>query len=167
MSRAFVKETDHDELPPVPPPALPPGVPNHLTPTGARRFRAERDALLAERAALRGLEDPPSRARSVAVQARLAWLDARTPTWVETAPPPAPTQVSFGCTVQVEDEDGERRSLTLVGVDEVDVPAGRVSFLSPVARALVGAALGDTVTVRTPRGDEAWTVVGLRSDSGA
>lgn len=162
MSRAFVKESDQDELPPIPPPALPPGVPNHVTPAGAARFRAEHQALAAERATLRGQADPQSRARTATVLARLAWLDARAPTWVETAVPRDPAQVCFGCTVQVQDEEGAERALTLVGVDEVDVAAGRLSFLSPVARALVGAAVGDTVTVRTPRGEESWTVVALR-----
>lgn len=163
MSRAFVKESDQDELPPVPPPALPPGVPNHITPAGAAAFRAEHQALLAERATLRGQPDPRARARQAAVQARLAWLEARAPTWVETPTPSSPAQVSFGCAVQVEDDEGEPRSLTLVGVDEVDVAAGRVSFLSPVARALMGARVGDAVTVKSPQGEEQWTVVGIRS----
>lgn len=163
MSRAFVKESDRDELPPVPPPALPPGVPNHVTPAGLARFRAERAALVEERAALRGAESPEARSRLGVITARLAWLDARTPTWVETAPPPAPATVCFGCVVEVEDEDGGRRTLTLVGVDEVDPAAGRVSFLAPVARALVGAAAGDAVTVATPRGEETWTVLAVRA----
>jgi transcription elongation factor GreB len=163
MSRAFVKESDQDELPPVPPPALPPGVPNHITPAGAAAFRAEQQALLSERAALRSQPDALARGRLATVQARLRWLDARAPTWVETPASALPAQACFGCTVQLLDEQGDPRTLTLVGVDEVDVAAGRVSFLSPVARALIGAAVGDTVTLRGPQGEEQWTVVGLAS----
>lgn len=163
MSRAFVKETDVEEVAPIPPPALPPGVPNHITPAGVARFKAERVALMDERARLRGDETPEARARLGMIAARLAWIEARTPTWVETAPPPRPATVSFGCTVEVETEDGARRTLTLVGVDEVDPAAGRVSFLAPVARALIGAEPGDTGTVTTPRGEETWTIVAVRA----
>lgn len=163
MSRAFLKETEVEEVAPVPPPALPPGVPNHITPAGVARFKAERVVWMEERAGLRGRETPEARARLGVITARLAWIEARTPTWVETAPPARPTTVSFGCTVEVETEDGGRRTLTLVGVDEVEPAAGRVSFLAPVARALIGAEVGDAVTVTTPRGEEGWTVLVIRA----
>jgi transcription elongation factor GreB len=62
-------------------------------------------------------------------------------------------QVFFGATVRVKARDGERE-VTIVGVDEVDTARGHVSWISPIARALLKAREGDTVTLRTPGGDE-------------
>jgi transcription elongation factor GreB len=75
-------------------------------------------------------------------------------------------RVQFGTVVVGRAEDGRRRSWAIVGIDEVGAEPDRVSWLSPVARALHGAEVGDTVTIRTPRGEETWeieSIVGLGS----
>lgn len=159
MSRAFVKESDREEAPLVPPPPLPAGVPNYVTPAGHRRNRDELAALRDQERVLAAADTAEARARLPAIAARRALLEARQGTWVELAPPQRPTVVSFGCSVEVEDEQGGRRTYTLVGVDEVDVASGRVSFLSPIARALVSAEVGEVVTVETPRGHESLEIV--------
>ena len=161
VSRAFVTETDREEAVAVPPLALPPGVPNRITPDGAARLRAELAALLTERARLRGDDRPEARARLLVVNPRIALLEARLPTWVETACAARPPTVVFGARVKVS--DGARtRDLRVVGVDEVDPPSGQISFLSPLAAALLGATEGDVVTARTPRGEDELEILEIR-----
>ncbi|MBN2645999.1 MAG: transcription elongation factor GreB [Desulfuromonadaceae bacterium] len=70
-------------------------------------------------------------------------------------------RVLFGCTVTVENEDGEEKVLSIVGVDEIDPSCGRISWVSPVGRALLGAHEGDVVLVRSPRGDEELEIVAV------
>ena len=68
----------------------------------------------------------------------------------------------FGATVTVADEDDNERTVTLVGEDEADASAGRISWRSPLARALRGAALGDVRRVDLPAGPKDYEVVGIR-----
>ncbi len=77
----------------------------------------------------------------------------------------APDRVHFGATVTYEDESGEAHELTIVGIDELDPENGRVSWRSPLARALLRARVGDVVTVRAPRGAERVEIVAIRYDS--
>jgi transcription elongation factor GreB len=73
-------------------------------------------------------------------------------------------RVYFGATVTIEDASGDQREVTIVGVDELDLGDARVSWRSPLARALLGANEGDTVTVRAPRGPERLEIIGIRYD---
>jgi transcription elongation factor GreB len=73
-------------------------------------------------------------------------------------------RVLFGATVTFEDESGDEREVTIVGVDELDPGSARVSWRSPLAKALLKAKVGDTVTVRAPRGPEQLEVVRIRYD---
>ena len=73
-------------------------------------------------------------------------------------------RVFFGATVTIADESGEEREVTIVGVDELDLGDARVSWRSPLAKALLGAKTGDTVTVRAPRGPEHLEIVAIRYD---
>jgi len=75
-------------------------------------------------------------------------------------------QVFFGATVTFVGADGGERTVTIVGIDEADMDNGLVSWISPVARALLKAAEGDTVRVRTPSGPEEIEVVEIRYDIG-
>jgi transcription elongation factor GreB len=70
-------------------------------------------------------------------------------------------QVRFGATVELADEDDARRTLTLVGEDEADATAGRISWRSPIARALVGAKVGDERVVRLPAGEKSYEVMAI------
>ncbi len=76
-----------------------------------------------------------------------------------------PDRVYFGATVTILDETGDEREVTIVGVDELDACDARVSWRSPLARALLTAKVGDTVTVRAPRGPERLEVVAVRYDA--
>ena len=70
--------------------------------------------------------------------------------------------VRFGATVEVADEDDQRRELTLVGEDEADATNGRISWLAPIARALVGARVGDERLVRLPSGEKSYEIMSIR-----
>jgi transcription elongation factor GreB len=71
-------------------------------------------------------------------------------------------QVRFGATVELADEDDSRRVLTIVGDDEADAGAGRIGWSSPLARAIVGARVGDERLVRLPAGEKNYEVIAIR-----
>jgi transcription elongation factor GreB len=73
-------------------------------------------------------------------------------------------RVHFGATVTIEYENGEEREVTIVGVDELDSGDARVSWRSPLARAVLTAKVGDTVTLRAPRGPERLEIIAVRYD---
>ena len=73
-------------------------------------------------------------------------------------------QVRFGATVTISNEAGEEREVTIVGVDELDAGDTKVSWRSPLARALLAAKVGDTVTLQAPRGPEELEIVAVRYD---
>jgi transcription elongation factor GreB len=73
-------------------------------------------------------------------------------------------QVRFGATVTISNEAGEEREVTIVGVDELDSGESKVSWRSPLARALLTAKVGDTVTLRAPRGPEELEIIAVRYD---
>ncbi len=70
--------------------------------------------------------------------------------------------VRFGATVELADEDDARRTVTLVGEDEADASAGRISWAAPIARALVGARVGDERIVRLPAGEKSYEILSIR-----
>lgn len=77
-------------------------------------------------------------------------------------PPTQPSKVVFGATVEIEDEEGETRVYRIVGVDEVDLKRGHISWRSPVGRALLGKKAGDAVTVHAAGGERELVVVRVR-----
>jgi transcription elongation factor GreB len=80
---------------------------------------------------------------------------------VDPASQPDRDVIRFGATVELADEEDARRTLTLVGDDEADARAGRIAWGSPMARALVGARVGDERAVRLPAGEKIWEVVAI------
>jgi transcription elongation factor GreB len=71
-------------------------------------------------------------------------------------------QVRFGATVELADEDDNRRTLTVVGDDETDASSGRIGWSAPLARALIGAKVGDERIVRLPAGEKSYEVIAIR-----
>ena len=72
-------------------------------------------------------------------------------------------KVVFGATVSIEDPDsGERQTFAIVGEHEADIKAGRMAITAPVARALIGREIGDSMQVRTPKGQKEYEIVGLK-----
>lgn len=175
MSKAFTSEEAPDEPAIVVPRApLPEGVTNFVTPRGLELLRAEQRELVAARAGIEALADAGERAQKLAAwTARLAALEARLGSAVVVDPSQqarhegvthAGTPMSvvrFGATVVVSGDDGRERSYRIVGVDEADASRGDIAFVSPLARALLGSQLGDSVLVRTPRGEEELSVLAI------
>jgi transcription elongation factor GreB len=155
VSKAFTKEGEGealDDLPPVD--EWPAGVRNYLTPGGHAALAAEIDRL---RRAPRG-----DVRRTRVVEQRLAALLGRLEAAEVIDPLAQPTdRVLFAATVDVEDEAGARKRYRIVGVDEADPRHGRVSWRSPIARALINRRVGDTATLRTPAGEQELTIVAI------
>ena len=80
---------------------------------------------------------------------------------VDPASQPSRDQVRFGATIELADEADERRTLTIVGDDETDASAGRIGWSAPLARALIGARVGDERIVRLPAGDKSYEVMAI------
>jgi transcription elongation factor GreB len=78
---------------------------------------------------------------------------------VDPAAQTARDQVRFGATVELADEDDNRRTLTIVGDDEADASAGRIGWSAPLARSLIGAKIGDERIVRLPAGEKSYEVM--------
>ncbi len=153
MSRGFVKEDDQEEAPFIPPrAALPDGIPNHVTPRGLEMLHAERVALEAERGHLIGSEQEQRRARAE-IDGRLALLNERIVTARVVEPAAGAREVRFGSTITFSyitgQMAGSEHRFTIVGVDEADVKHGRIAFISPIARALMGRRKGHTTAFGT------------------
>ena len=97
------------------------------------------------------------------IDRRLAWL-ARVMKAAKVVDPAsqATDQVRFGATVELADEADQLRVLTIVGDDETDATAGRIGWSAPLARALIGAKVGDERVVQLPNGEKSYEVVGIR-----
>jgi len=153
-------------------PGLPPGTPFYMTPAGADALRAElkrlwegeRPKVVEVVAWAAGLGDRSENADYQYGKRRLRQIDARVRFLrkrlerVQVVDPAAQAkrdQVFFGATVTYAraSDDAEVR-VTIVGVDEADAEAGRIAWVAPVARALLGARVGDTRRLRTPAGAE-------------
>jgi transcription elongation factor GreB len=163
VSKAFTDEETADAPAIVPPRApLPAGVPNYVTARGLGLLRGELAALDAEAGAAERIADDKGRARALAaLAARRAALSARLAS-AELVPPPADDTdvVRFGATVTVAGPGGRRR-WRLVGVDEADAGCAAIAFVAPLARALLGRRVGDTIRFRAPRGEEELEIVAV------
>jgi transcription elongation factor GreB len=107
-------------------------------------------------------------ALAAALAERLSELEGRLASAeLVPAPQPAPSEARFGATVSVRDETGTERAYTIVGVDEADAGAGRIAFVAPLARALIGKRAGEAAVVRTPHGDEELQIVSVLYDAPA
>ena len=155
MSRGFVKEDDLEhagtDLPERP---LSPH-PNYVTPLGLRQLQQQTAELEQTRQQLAPRkEDPVVNQKLAVVERDLRYFQAR----LESAIAVDPAQqdgdsVLFGACVTVEDENGETHEFRIVGEDEADIAHNKVSWVSPLARALLGHKIGDSVNWHRPAGD--------------
>lgn len=168
MSKAFTRESDdapEEPLPPRPAATLPPGAKNYVTPDGAVKWREELERLTqAERPALAAAGDDDSRRQLRALDQRIAKLQQGLGTAV-VVPPPATAEerqrVKFGAAVTVREPGGEVVNYRIVGADETDLDRGWVSWLSPIAKALMNARAGERVRFKFPAGEEELEVVSV------
>jgi len=184
MNKAFTRESDPsddtDEVEALP--QLPAGARNYMTPGGFARLSAElehlvqkeRPELVATVAWAAGNGDRSENGDYIYGKKRLREIDRRIRFLIkrldaaEVVDPAAPRdeetagQVFFGATVDVKNARGEPRTVSIVGVDEIDTARGYISWVSPMARALLKAREGETVTLRTPGGAEEIDIVEVR-----
>ena len=156
MSRAFVKESDDDltagELPERPLSAHP----NYVSPPGLAQLQARVRELQEQHERLAPLAADDSGAKQAlrVVERDLRYFNAQLERAVVVDLYGQPRdEVHFGAAVKIRDEDDKAHQFTIVGDDEADVAAGRISWDSPLAKAMIGARVGDTVTWRRPAGD--------------
>lgn len=155
MSRGFVKEDDLEhagtDLPERP---LSPH-PNYVTPNGLKQLEQQAGMLEQERVPLvQRKEDPVAQQRLAMIDRDLRYLHARLESAIPVKPEDQATNtVLFGATVEVEDEDGRPHTFSIVGEDEADIATNKVSWISPLAKALIGQKIGDSVTWHRPVGD--------------
>lgn len=164
MSRAFVKESDDDstagELPERPVPAHA----NYVTPHGLEllqtRLRELRE--LHERLKPEMEFDSASKQKMREVERDQRYFAAQIDRAAVVDPATQPRdEVHFGAVVDIVDDDGKSYRFAIVGDDEADVAAGRISWASPLARALMGARVGDSVTWRRPAGETGVEITGI------
>ena len=184
MSKAFVKETDDEtaELPEEAP-AIPAGIKNYMTADGHRQLQDELRRLLREErpktvdvvAWAAGNGDRSENGDYLYGKKRLREIDRRirfltkrleSAEVVDPARQTRRDQVFFGATVSYAGRDGSEKTVTIVGIDEADLERGRVSWISPIARALLKASEGDVVELRTPSGVERIEVLEISYGAG-
>ena len=153
--------------------------PRFITPDGFARIRSEYDELFSvERPKIveivswaASLGDRSENADYLYGKKRLREIDRRlahlarvmkAAKVVDPAKQGDRNQVRFGATVEVADEADSRRMLTIVGDDETDASAGRIGWSAPLARALIGAKVGDERIVRLPAGEKSYEVIAIR-----
>jgi len=182
MNKAFTKESDadaDDADDDLPAPALPAGAKNYLTPAGYKRLRGELMTLLDDErpkvvetvswAAKNGDRSENGdylygKKRLREIDRRIRFLTRRLDI-AEVADPAlhhGNEQIFFGATVTYANARGEEKTVTITGVDEADNLRGDVSWVSPIARALIKSRVGDEVPLMTPGGPETLEVLEVR-----
>jgi transcription elongation factor GreB len=155
MSRGFVKEDDL-ELAGTDLPERPVSIaPNYVTPLGLQQLLSQTEQLEQERQTLLpNKEDPVAQQRLGVVERDLRYLKARLAS-TELIDPTTQSKdsVLFGAVVTIEDEEGQPHVYSIVGEDEADIQAQKVSWVSPIAKALLGHKVGESVLWRRPAGD--------------
>ena len=178
MSKAFTKESDGDDEDDLPDEiaGLPAGAKNYMTPQGFERMREELMTLMRKErpevvqivswAAANGDRSENGdylygKKRLREIDRRIRFLSKRLERSevVDPAKRPKTDQVFFGATVTCANEKGEERTVKIVGVDEVDLSKGHVSWISPIDRAVMRSFEGDVVKMRTPAGEEEIEIV--------
>ena len=155
MSRAFVNEErfeqSGEEL--VERPISP--NPNYVTPTGALELQTLEESLVAQHEALKKTADDAFVKDKVAeIERDLRYVRARLDSAILIDPATQSHEtVLFGATVHVEDSEGERHTFHIVGEDEADAAANKVSWVSPLAKSLIGHKIGNTVVWQRPAGN--------------
>ena len=181
MSKAFTKEGDgEDDGDDVAAGAPPPDFKNYITPAGFQRlhdeltrlWKVDRPKLVDVIAWAASNGDRSENGDYIYGKRKLREIDRRirflnqridAAVVVDNAGK-MHEKVYFGATVTVADENGDERTITIVGVDELDLSRGRVSWVSPIATALLKGEVGDVVTLTTPRGSEELEILAIRYD---
>lgn len=162
MSRAFVKELDGNEADTglLERPQSPHT--NYVTPRGLESLQEHVRELSAMRDVLAGRDDLGSQQQIKHVERNLHYYAERIKRAVVVRPDTQPEdRIHFGAAVEVEDVEHRRQKFIIVGEDEADAASGKISWVSPLARALLNARVGDWVTWKRPAGDKELEIVSI------
>lgn len=167
MSRGFVKEDDLEhagtDIPERPISAYP----NYVTATGYKQLQAQATSLEQTILKLKAKKDDPQAQQQLAIANRdlryvAARLDSALQTKPDAASSEAPENIVFGATVTVVDENGDVHTYQIVGEDEADIKLNKVSWTSPVASALIGQKVGDSVIWKRPAGNTLLEIIDIK-----
>jgi transcription elongation factor GreB len=160
VSKAFTRESDDDsraeEIPSVRP-QLPPGTRKYITKEGAARLKQRLSDLLEMKQALaarRNEAGPASKADLRKIESAIRKVQQTLDAVVVAEIPGGRERVAFGATVMVRNGNGEEAAYHIVGVEEADPERGAISWISPLAPALLSRRAGEKVLFRSPSGDE-------------
>ena len=185
MSKAFTREDDaapEDDRDVEEDNPIPPGSKNYLTPIGWRRMRDELTwlvkterpqvtsvvswaAKLGDRSENADYQYGKKRLREIDRRIRYLTKRLEAAEVVDPSTREGTDQVFFGATVTYSTPGGPEQTIRIVGIDETDLPKNYVSWVSPIARALIKAREGDTVSLRTPGGDEQIEILEVRYEA--
>jgi transcription elongation factor GreB len=179
MSKAFTKETDNDDEEPEQPDSFTDDLKNYVTPEGYKDLQDElRQLLKEERPKIveivrwaAGNGDRSENGDYIYGKRRLREIDRRmryltkrieSAEVVDQKLQKNLTQVFFGATVTYKEAKGSKKTIKIVGIDEADLTKDKISWISPVARALIKAAVGDTVELKTPALTETLEIISIK-----
>ena len=168
MSRGFVKEDDLEHAGTDVPERPISTEPNYVTANGYHLLEKQANALELQRKTLSAKKDDQQAQQQLAIVNRdLRYLAARLESAqvvkpMATKPDATSNQVLFGATVTVEDEQGHRHTYEIVGEDEADIKVGKVSWTSPLANALIGQKMGESVVWARPAGNTVLEIIDIK-----
>lgn len=164
MSRGFVKEEDQEEVPIVPQRAyLPEGVTNFVTRAGMDQLLAEKQMLIHEKDNLGSADENEKRIALNFINAKLQLLNNRigAAKVIDLKEQPQ-NEIRFGALITLKTEaSGDIQIFQIVGVDEADISKGKISFISPLAKALINKKIGEKVTIKRTREDIVFKIMDI------
>jgi len=164
VSKAFTRESDETDAEEIPSGRfqLPPGAKNYITREGADRLRQTLDELIEKRrvgANVSNSADPEAKADQRRIESAIRKLQSILDSVVVAEIPDDREKVAFGALVAVRHANGEEEGYQIVGVDESDPAQGRISWISPLARALLNQKAGAKIRFQSPAGSEELTIL--------
>jgi len=162
MSRGFVREDDQEEVPMIPQRAyLPAGVANFVTPEGMDQLLKEKEELISERENLDITNEKEKRIARNFINAKLQLLNDRiSEARVVDISGQQSDEILFGAKVTLRNKLSDNvQTFRIVGVDEANVADGKISFVSPLSKALINKKTGDSVTLKRDRDDIAYEII--------
>lgn len=165
MSRGFVKEDDQEETPLVPPRAeIPNGLTNYVTKKGMDELLAEKQALIDEKAGFKARTEQEKRITFNFNNAKIHLLEERIATAkiVDLSEQPK-DEIRFGATITLKiGNSSNTQAYQIVGVDEADIKKNKISFISPIAKILIGKKVGEKAILKLAKEDRIFEVKEIR-----
>lgn len=162
MSRAFVKESDEELAAGELPERAVSDQPNYVTPRGLEALRARLKELQTQRNELAAADEPMSKQKLLEVKRDIRYYTAQLERAVLVDPEGQPRdEVRFGASVTIRDENGKDDTFHIVGDDEADVAASRISWAAALAKAMIGSKVGDCVMWHRPGGPTEVEIVSI------